>query len=1048
MSANLSKNDLLAIFEEIKQEQATQFPLSERFIKQLFKPHVLSKAKEYVANGQINWLEHNHDFSVIDASVFGNQGSTFTQHIEIKKLANGFAVDRHCSCNAKTNCRHLAAVLLKLKIDHSGDYGQDYIMNDWFEELTTLKQNQSAQAKNVLLFELDVENNRVILTPKIAAFSAEHQYTLGRNLTDQQLNSFVTPSDLLETDFRLYSWIRSQNALGNLELRGQWGFNALQQLIASQRLFFGRSRQSIKADSAEDLSFSWSHKKDLIQLNVSLTGKQSWFLLKTTPPTYLDTESLRIGRLRTPLSGEEVAHIRAIPAIHTANFDRVYKQLAANFGDGVIPHYQSSERKKIKRVADTCAVIDVSNSNNQLKLTLTFNYQYGNYAPNSAPANILNASLENTVITELTNLGFELCKGALQNEFVFNKQSVIHQHWFKYEVLPKLRQRGWKVTDKKLVIKKSITNVSLDVKRGKGHQIVSKIMISNAKAATVLANDNSEFQSLNRQSELFYYYANGKQFGVITKPAFDTLTDFKDRFEFIKTRDELLIPLSFLVHLIKMSCFAVNLVDDSLESYLAELDAPTTATTVLHGLNAGVRLREYQQQGVQWLQFLKRHQLGGILADDMGLGKTLQVIAFLANARQREQAGPTLIVCPTSLVSNWQNEMAKFASSIKVTTLFGSARIEQLQHLAQADCILTTYPLLKRDIAYYSPLYFENIILDEAQYIKNDSAQVSRLVKRLNAQFNLCLSGTPIENNLFELKSLLDFAMPSLLGSQAHFKQHFQTPIERDADSDRAKELKSLILPFILRRTKAEVAQELPPKTELIKEFEFEAQQKDIYQSITDSLEEKMVDLFASQGAQKSKLAFLEALLKLRQICCHPRLIDEHTSARSAKLDWLSSHLPVMLSEGRNIIIFSQFTSALDIIAQQLASLEINYSLLTGQTRHRDKVIEEFTSGKTSVFLISLKAGGTGLNLTQADTVIHFDPWWNPAVEKQATDRAYRIGQTNPVFVYKLIMANSIEQKVFKMQQHKQALVDALFTEKSMSFTKFDEQQMLSLIKS
>ncbi|MBB1433961.1 DEAD/DEAH box helicase [Pseudoalteromonas sp. SG43-6] len=1048
MSANLSKNDLLAIFEEIKQEQATQFPLSERFIKQLFKLPVLSKAKEYVANGQINWLEHNHDFSVIDASVFGNQGSTFTQHIEIKKLANGFTVDRHCSCNAKTNCRHLAAVLLKLKIDHSGDYGQDYIINDWFEELTTLKQNQSAQAKNVLLFVLDVENNRVILTPKIAAFSAEHQYTLGRNLTDQQLNSFVTPSDLLETDFRLYSWIRSQNALGNLELRGQWGFNALQQLIASQRLFFGRSRQSIKADSAEDLSFSWSHKKDLIQLNVSLTGKQSWFLLKTTPPTYLDTESLRIGRLRTPLSGEEVAHIKAIPAIHTANFDRVYKQLAANFGDGVIPHYQSSERKKIKRVADTCAVVDVSNSNNQLKLTLTFNYQDGNYAPNSAPANILNASLENTVITELTNLGFELCKGALQNEFVFNKQSVIHQHWFKYEVLPKLRQRGWKVTDKKLVIKKSITNVSLDVKRGKGHQIVSKIMISNAKAATVLANDNSEFQSLNRQSELFYYYANGKQFGVITKPAFDTLTDFKDRFEFIKTRDELLIPLSFLVHLMKMSCFAVNLVDDSLESYLAELDAPATATTVLHGLNAGVRLREYQQQGVQWLQFLKRHQLGGILADDMGLGKTLQVIAFLANARQREQAGPTLIVCPTSLVSNWQNEMAKFASSIKVTTLFGSARIEQLQHLAQADCILTTYPLLKRDIAYYSPLYFENIILDEAQYIKNDSAQVSRLVKRLNAQFNLCLSGTPIENNLFELKSLLDFAMPSLLGSQAHFKQHFQTPIERDADSDRAKELKSLILPFILRRTKAEVAQELPPKTELIKEFEFEAQQKDIYQSITDSLEEKMVDLFASQGAQKSKLAFLEALLKLRQICCHPRLIDEHTSARSAKLDWLSSHLPVMLSEGRNIIIFSQFTSALDIIAQQLASLEINYSLLTGQTRHRDKVIEEFTSGQTSVFLISLKAGGTGLNLTQADTVIHFDPWWNPAVEKQATDRAYRIGQTNPVFVYKLIMANSIEQKVFKMQQHKQALVDALFTEKSMSFTKFDEQQMLSLIKS
>ena len=1048
MSANLSKNDLLAIFEEIKQEQATQFPLSERFIKQLFKPHVLSKAKEYIANGQINWLEHNDDFSVIDASMLGNQGSTFTQHIEIRKLANGFAVDRHCSCNAKTNCRHLAAVLLKLKIDHSGDYGQDYIVNDWFDELTMLKQTQSQAAKNVLLFVLDVENSRVILTPKIAAFSSDHNYTLGRNLTDQQLNSFVTPSDLLESDFRLYSWIRSQNALGNLELKGQWGFNALQQLLSSQRLFFGRSRQAIKADSAEDLSFSWSHKNDLMQLNVRISNRESWLLLKTTPPTYLDTEQLRIGRLRTPLSGDEVAHIRSIPAIHTANFDRVYKQLAANFGDGVIPHYQQSERKKIKRVADASAVVEVSNSNNDLKLTLNFNYQDQHYAPNSAPAHLLNASLENTVITELTNLGFALCKGALHNEFIFNKQSVIHQHWFKYEVIPNLKQRGWKITDKKLVVKKAISSVNLEVKRGKGHQIVSKILIPGVKAAPALANDNPEFESLNRQSEHFYYYANGKKFAVISKAAFNALADFKQRFEFVKTRDELLMPLSFLVHLIDYSSLEVTLVDDNLESYLAELTSANNAEeTQLHGLNDGVQLREYQQQGVQWLQFLKRHQLGGILADDMGLGKTLQVIAFLANARQREQAGPTLIVCPTSLVSNWQNEMSKFASSIKVTTIFGSARVEQLQHLAQADCILTTYPLLKRDIAYYAPLYFENIILDEAQYIKNDSAQVTRLVKRLNAQFNLCLSGTPIENNLFELKSLLDFAMPSLLGSQTHFKEHFQTPIERDADVERANELKSLILPFILRRTKAEVAQELPPKTELIKEFEFEAEQKELYQSITHSLEEKMVDLFASQGAQKSKLMFLEALLKLRQICCHPRLIDESTAARSAKLDWLSMHLPMMLDEDRNIIIFSQFTSALDIIAEQLTALGINYSLLTGQTRHRDKVIAEFTSGQTSVFLISLKAGGTGLNLTQADTVIHFDPWWNPAVEKQATDRAYRIGQTNPVFVYKLIMANSIEQKVFKMQQHKQALVDALFTEKSMSFTKFDEEQMLSLIK-
>lgn len=1048
MSANLSKSDLLAIFEEIKQEQETLFPLSERFIKQLFKPHVLNQAKEYLANGQINFLEHNKDFSIIDASMFGNEGTTFTQHIEIKKLDDGFSVQRHCSCNAKTSCRHLAAVLLKLKIDHSGEYGQDYIINDWFDELRTLKQSHDHSAKNVLLFVLELEANKLILTPKIASYSNNEQYTLGRSLTDQQLNSFVTPADLLETDFRLFSWIRSQNALGNLQLKGQWGFAVLQQLIATGRLFYGRSRKAISPDSAVDLNFSWNQSNDLIQLNTTINDKPSWLLIKTTPPTYLDTDKLKIGRIRTPLSGEEVAHIKAMPVVHTANFERVFKQISANFGDGVIPHYQHKEGKKVKRHADTFAEIEVKNNNKQLTLTLGFNYQGATFSPNSAPKELLNLALENTVITELTNLGFSLCKGALQNEYIHNNQLDAFQHWFKYEVLPNLRKRGWQVCDKHLRIKKSIVPVNLEITRGKGHQVVSKIMISKYKAANLVLNDNPDYQSLNRQSDLFYYFKQGKVFAVIEKQVFKLLCEFIQRFEFIKTRDELLIPLSYLPELVALNCINVTINDSNLDNYLNELKSENPPLMVVQpNLNEGVKLRDYQQQGVDWLHFLKRHQLGGILADDMGLGKTLQVIAFLASSKQTLQSGPTLIVCPTSLVSNWQNEMTKFASNIKVTTIFGSARVEQLQHLGQADCILTTYPLLKRDIAYYTPLHFENIVLDEAQYIKNDSAQVSRLVKRLNASFKLCLSGTPIENNLFELKSLLDFAMSSLLGSQSHFKSHFQLPIERDSDVQRANELKALIMPFILRRTKAEVAQELPPKTELVKEFEFEEQQKALYQSITDVLEEKMVNLFAAQGVQKSKLAFLDALLKLRQICCHPKLIDAQTEAKSAKLNWLSQHIPTMLAQGRKIIIFSQFTSVLDIIAEQLHSQAISFSLLTGQTRHRDKVIDQFTEGTTSVFLISLKAGGTGLNLTQADTVIHFDPWWNPAVEKQATDRAYRIGQTSPVFVYKLIMANSIEQKVYKMQQEKQALVDALFTDKSMSFTRFDEQQMLSLIK-
>ncbi|MBQ4833332.1 DEAD/DEAH box helicase [Pseudoalteromonas sp. MMG010] len=1048
MSANLSKNDLLAIFEEIKNEQAAQFPLTERFINKLFRPTVLNKAKEYYKNGKITWLEFNDDFSVIDSTVVGDKGTSFNQRIEINKIPTGYSVDAHCTCSAKSKCRHLAAVLLKLKIEHSGEYGEDFFINDWFNELSSLKNTPTEQPKNVLLFVLDIENNKVFIIPKIASFSDNGHYNLGRNLTEQQLNSFITPTDVLESDFRLFSWIRSQNAIGNLELKGTWGFSALQQLIATERLFWQQTRTSLTAQEGQALLFNWNNTSDTTQLEVNLENATNWALLKTTPPAYIDIEQFKVGRIRTPLSADEIAHLKAIPAIHDTNFDRIYSQLANNFGADVIPHPTNSIIEPPKHANN--AILNLATTAQGLELNLKFKYKNKNYLAATAPKNIINKAFENTVTNELINLGFENCKGGLQSDFIFSKQTPMHIHWLIHEVLPVFKKRGWTIHANKVSAKRPLLNVLLHVYRGNGHQIHSKIVLANVKGSHLFNDYDGAYQSLNRQSECFFYFPMGQQFGVIPKDAINLLNTYKQRFEFIKSRDEFNIPLSYLSELMAQQVIDIELHDEALQHYLNELTELTPNTTPIPNtaLNPGVELREYQQQGVQWLSFLKRHQLGGILADDMGLGKTLQVIAYLASCSEKPQAGPTLIVCPTSLVSNWQNEIKKFTSQLKVTTIFGSHRHDLLQNISQAHCIITTYPLLKRDIAYYPALYFENIILDEAQYIKNDTAQVSRLVKRLSADFKLCLSGTPIENNLFELKSLLDFAMPSLLGSQAYFKQHFQTPIEKEADSERAEQLKSLIMPFILRRTKAQVAQELPEKTELVKEFEFEPKQKELYLSITNALEEKLVGLFAEQGTQKSKLAFLEALLKLRQICCHPKLIDSTSQAGSAKLDWLSQHLPVMLSLGRKVIIFSQFTSALDLISERLSHEGILFSMLTGQTRHRDKVINEFTSGQTSVFLISLKAGGTGLNLTQADTVIHFDPWWNPAVEKQATDRAYRIGQTNPVFVYKLIMSDSIEQKVFTMQKEKQALVDALFTEKSMTFTQFDEKQMLSLIKS
>lgn len=1045
MSANLSKQDLLAIFEEIKQEQASQFQLSDRFIKKLFTAQVLIKAKEYLSSGQINWLEHNHDFSVIDASILSNAGSTFSQHIEITKLPSGYSVDSHCTCNAKTRCRHVAAILLKLKVEHSGDYGEDYLINDWLSELNAIKQPEVTEAQHVLLFVLDIEQDKLILIPKVANQNNEHNYTLGRSLTEQQLNSFITPTNLSESDFRLYTWIRSQNSVGSLTLRDQWGFHALQQLISTQRLFFQNSREPVKAYNAQTLTFTWQQNKELTDLITQLDESKQWILIPTTPPTYLDFERLKIGRIRTPLSSQEIKHLKVMPSVHEANFDRIYKKLADTFGSELIPHPQN---KNVASLAQSPVTMFVSSSKERLQLKVSFTYNKQCFELGKAPSGLINAALENTVANELVNIGFEQCKAPLQNEFIFNKQLDAYNHWFEYEVIPYLQKRGWHIKMQQALTNHVVEPVELRIKRGKGHQVVGKIMISNIASPSLFTDENL-YHSLNRQSELFYYFSHKNNFIVITKHAFNLLEQFRTQFEFIKTRCEFSFPVSYLDELLNFTVINSYLTDDNLKSYFNDLTEQkhNVPAVTQHGLKEGVQLREYQQQGVAWLNFLKRYQLGGILADDMGLGKTLQVIAFLAEQSQYEQAGPSLIVCPTTLVGNWQSEISKFSESLKVTTVFGAARLEQLQHLAHANCIITTYPLLKRDIAYYSPLYYENIILDEAQYIKNESAQVSRLVKRLNADFKLCLSGTPIENNLLELKSLLDFAMPNLLGTPSHFKQHFQIPIEKQSDQQKAIQLKTLILPFILRRTKAQVVKELPQKTEIIKEFEFTDDQQKMYCEVAQSLEKKLVDLFAEQGANKSKLAFLEALLKLRQICCHPKLVDNQSIASSAKLDWLSTNLPIMLNTQRKVIIFSQFTKALALIAEQLTAQNIGFSLLTGQTRQRDKVIEEFTNGQTSVFLISLKAGGTGLNLTQADTVIHFDPWWNPAVENQATDRAYRIGQTNPVFVYKLMMSNSIEQKVFKMQQNKQALADILFTDKVMNFNDFNEKQMLSLLK-
>ncbi len=463
-------------------------------------------------------------------------------------------------------------------------------------------------------------------------------------------------------------------------------------------------------------------------------------------------------------------------------------------------------------------------------------------------------------------------------------------------------------------------------------------------------------------------------------------------------------------------------------------------------------LRNYQQEGLNWLQFLREYQMGGILADDMGLGKTVQTLAHLSVEKNRRRLKkPCLIIAPTSLMVNWRQETEKFAPNLKTLVFHGDNRHAYTDSVAEHDIVLTTYPLLVRDKQLWLEQEFYYLILDEAQFIKNHKAKSTLIVQQLKAEHRLCVTGTPMENHLGELWSLFNFLMPGFLGDSTQFKKLFRTPIEKHQDDARRKSLALRIKPFMLRRQKKEVLTELPDKTEIIRKFELQGPERDLYESIRLSMEKKVRDAIAQNGLSRSHIIILDALLKLRQICCHSRLL-KLTSAKkahkhSSKLVLLKEMLPKMVEEGRKILLFSQFTTMLEIIEEMLKQENLTYVKLTGSTKHRAKPIETFQAGKVPIFLISLKAGGTGLNLTQADTVIHYDPWWNPAVEDQATDRAHRMGQKKSLFVYKLIGEGTVEETIQQMQQKKRGLMEDLFSEQQKGKLKLSADDLNNLFR-
>ncbi len=460
-------------------------------------------------------------------------------------------------------------------------------------------------------------------------------------------------------------------------------------------------------------------------------------------------------------------------------------------------------------------------------------------------------------------------------------------------------------------------------------------------------------------------------------------------------------------------------------------------------------LRPYQQEGLGWLQFLRRTGLGGILADDMGLGKTVQTLAHLLIEKQQGRlAQPALIVSPVSVLGNWREEIRRFAPDLLALVIHGPNRKHLFAGIDRADVVITGYQTLMLDSEAFLRFDYSVVILDEAQVIKNARTNVAQAARALRARQRLCLTGTPMENHLGELWSLFEFLQPGLLGSERQFQRQYRMPIEKHGDRARAAALSRRIAPFVLRRTKGSVASDLPPRTQIVEHIELDERQRDFYDGIRLAMHRRVLETLAAQGHGRSRITLLDALLKLRQACCDPRLVSDDAETRaipSAKLEWLIDKLPEFVASGRRILLFSQFTSMLRLIEAVVRELGIDYCLLTGETRERTALVERFQTGAIPLFLISLKAGGVGLNLTAADVVIHFDPWWNPAAEAQATDRAHRIGQQQPVFVYKLIAEGTVEEKILQLQADKHALASQLYGDENALPTRLTAEDLEAL---
>lgn len=556
-----------------------------------------------------------------------------------------------------------------------------------------------------------------------------------------------------------------------------------------------------------------------------------------------------------------------------------------------------------------------------------------------------------------------------------------------------------------------------------------------------------------RENKRYFRLKDGS-FLPLKDEFFNNIKDIVEEFQMEVGEDRISMPKYMSLYLdeyIDEDKLNGLVIDNKFTQLIDDIKKSKDLNYEVPGVMKGI-LRGYQKRGFSWLKTMSRYGLGGILADDMGLGKTLQVIAFLLSEKEERGKHPSLVVVPTSLVYNWESEIEKFTEGELSSIIINGSkeeRLEQAENLMDYDVVITSYPLLRNDMDIYEKIKFRYCILDEAQNIKNSESLNAKSAKAIKAENNFALTGTPMENSISELWSIFDFLMPGYLLTKKKFIENYEKPIFKDKDEESLKILNKKIQPFILRRLKKDVLKELPDKIEQKVLVDMTKEQKEVYLYYIRSLREEIQEEIDKKGYSRSHIKILTALTRLRQICCDPSLFIDDYEGGSGKVDSLKVILEDSILSGHRILIFSQFTSMLDIIEEDLKKANIPHMYLNGSTPMEDRtdLVNDFNNGEGDIFLISLKAGGSGLNLVGADTVIHFDPWWNPAVEDQATDRAYRIGQENTVQVIKLITKGTIEEKIFDLQEHKKEMIDMVIQEGETLISKLDEDEILSLFE-